>query len=1056
MYLVRNLNPLLTLSFFLLSSPVLAQSEGAEDEISDEDLIAEAEAEAGADDEVSDEDLIAEAEGEEISDEELMAQEEAAQSESAKEEAPSPEEESADTAVAEDAPAEAAPGGAGPEEQALFVPGEEPNRAPAAGKGVVWGRILDADSGDPVLEGSVKVQGRSVEAIIDFDGFFRLELPPGTYTLSLFVPLYEEELLSNVVVTRDHVGRVNASLQPQEGAVVVEVIQGKAETQTVEGLALARQQSAAQGDAVGREEISKTTDSNAAQAAKRVVGANIVGGRFIYVRGLGERYSNSLLGGYPLPSPEPDRAAVPLDVFPTAVIDSLTIVKTFTPDMPGDFAGGSVQIETRSVPKDPVFKIKVNGGFNTQSTFRERPDHGSSATDWLGFDSGMRSLPSSVPTDYAAKGGTTRPDGSQISDEELQQAGEDVNSPMHPKYSRSPFNHGASVVAGNTWDVGKTKLGVLAAANYSHKYQLVENATAINFDAAAFDPRGFAERNDFRKDEGLETVRWGAFGKVALVPDKNHEISITGLHSQLSDDRTALFYGYNRDVQADYYATQLDWVERGMTFGVLSGRHTFEKLKKAEFGWDVSIARAYRSQPDRRDTVYKATDRLPDPNDPRGRLDGWTYINKTESGRHFWAEQTEASNGGKLDWRQPILEGDTDLALKAGGLVNMKRRAFSARRFQMFPTGNTDSDPIYSCQGSEYSTDCPDQLFQNENIGDSLRLDEGSQAGDAYDAKLDVYAGYGLLDVDLSDRVRIVGGARYEFTHQEIEPLTPFGEEADIDGADLRSHDVLPAVSMVFNATKKFKTRLSYTHTLARPQVRELAPFSFANSIGGPVQTGNPDLELTKIKNVDMRIELWPSLTEVFAASVFYKDLKDPIEVVQLPSGGNPQLRYVNADRAQVIGTELEARKHVWGPLAVITNLTLTHSRTQVDEVEGNSILTSPSRPLINQAPWVFNFAVDYENESGTNSRLTYNVNSPTLVEVGAEGLPDGYRQSFHQLDFSISQKFWDHFNASGSVKNILNDEVVVSRGEDAEDGVNVYQKFKRGTVFGVALGYEM
>lgn len=1063
MYKARSSSPLLTLAVFLMATPSFAQAPEVDEEeviADDEEIVADDEEVIADDEEIvaDDEEVIADDEEIVADDEEVIADDEEIVADD--------EEVIADDAevVAEEEVVAADPGPA--VEEGLWEPGEEPYREPPAGKGVVWGRLSDTVQGEPVLEGSVKVKGRSEEAYVDFDGYYRLELPPGTYTLELFVPLHEQETLGNVSVNAGVVGRVDAQLTPQEGAVETVVIEDEAETQTVEGLALARQRSAAQGDAVGREEISKTTDSNAAEAAQRVVGANVVGGRFVYVRGLGERYSNSLLGGYPLPSPEPDRAAVPLDVFPTGVLDSLTIVKTFTPDMPADFAGGSVQIETRSVPAKPLFNVSLTGGVNTQATFQETLTQPKSATDWLGFDSGMRKMPASVPSDYPAKAGATKPDGSTVTKEELVQPGRDMNSQMSPEKRRAPMNHGISVIGGNTWDVGEGKLGVLASLNYSRKYENIEGGELANFDGDLGRPGGYVKLKDYTFDRGIEKVRWGAFGKVSYIPHPNHKFSITGLHSQLADDMTTFYQGYDDLVQTDYAASQLDWVERGMTFGLLNGEHIFPGLADAELGWDVSIAHAYRSEPDRRDTVYKANDRIPDPNDPRARLDGWTYIDKTESGRHFWASQDELSSGGKVDWRQPILEGETDLAVKFGGLINSKQRSFGVRRFQMRPGDLTD--PIYSCLGETYQLNCPDQLFRDANIDTYLQLDEGSQVGDAYDAALNVYAGYALADVDFSEQLRVVGGARVEATHQTVDPLTPFGEPTNaVEGADLKKTNGLPAVSLVYSATKKLKTRFSYTQTLARPQMRELAPFSFADYFGGQVRSGNPELTVTEIRNVDARVEYWPSLTEVMAFTTFFKYMKDPIEEIQRSTGGTPQVTYRNAPKAYVIGAEFEVRKNlgflapVLSPFSAISNLTLTHSRTEVAP-EDAQILTTASYPLINQAPWVVNAALNYENATGFNARITYNVAGASLVQVGTEGLPNAYRHSFNSLDLSASQRLSERWIIKAQAENIINDNVLVTQGRHEEDVTgdgesdNIRLNYKKGATISVGVSYAL
>ena len=255
--------------------------------------------------------------------------------------------------------------------------------------------------------------------------------------------------------------RLDVDLVADKDAVDVFEVVEEADKSSLEGLVLARQKSTVVGDSIGRSEISKTTDRNAAQAAQRVVGANVVGGRFVYVRGLGERYTNALLNGVPLPSPEPDRAAVPLDLFPTGVLNSLTIVKTFTPDSPADFAGGSVRIETREIPKEPLFQITARGGYNTNSTFRDRLTYRGGDLDWLGIDDGTRALPDNFPKQFAD---TLPPD-------QRTQAGHDLNSYMSAQHSGTPPEFSVGVVAGNGWDFGNDrKLGGLLAVNYGQSY----------------------------------------------------------------------------------------------------------------------------------------------------------------------------------------------------------------------------------------------------------------------------------------------------------------------------------------------------------------------------------------------------------------------------------------------------------------------------------------------------------------------------------------------------------------------------------------------------------
>lgn len=1030
--------PLLTACLLLATLGAQAQqpnAEGSDPGVQEEDVVDEEEVVA------EEEEVIAE-EKEVVADEASIAEEEEVVAE---------EEEVVTEAPAGSSDPGAADGAGIPE--GMFAPGQEPWRAAPAGQGVLWGRLVDKESGEPALEAQIKVTSTGATVLTDYEGYYRLELAPGNYELEIFYEMYEPEKLSGVAIRAGRVGRQDVQLTPQEGAVEEIVIEDQAENETIAGLALKRQRAVASGDAVGREEIAKTADTNAAQAAQRVVGANIVGGRFVYVRGLGERYSNALLSGFPLPSPEPDRVAVPLDVFPSQVLDSLTIVKVFTPDIPGDFAGGSVQIETRSVPKEPLFQVTLKAGINTQSTFQDRLSATGSSTDWLGFDNGLRSLPPSVPKDYPLTPGAIKPDGSMVRQAELVQPGKDINWERTPHYSGTPVNHSMTVVGGNTWEFkNHQKLGVLGSFTYSRSFEKIDDMVQTQYLPDANDPRGFQEATDYLVDRGNDAVRWGAFGKVSYLPSQNHKFTVSGLHSQLADSTVSFFSGPIEDTMLDYRTTQISWVQRGVSYGILTGEHTFEDLLAAQLEWNLSISRAFRDQPDQRDTAYSNVDTINGP--------AWGYVQTANSGRSFWASQTEDAYGGRIDWTQPFIKGATELVGKVGGFINTKQRAFGARRFNYNRNvTNPAGGQYFICEGEEYELNCPDKLFQDDNIDSVIQLQESGQTGDVYDAKLNVYATYGLVDVDFSKKLHVVAGPRIEWTEQTLTPYTPAGEVDEDNDADLYSTDVLPAIAMVYSATEKAKARVSYGRTLARPQLRELAPFAFTDYFGGTIQSGNPNLTLTTIDNVDTRFEYWFEAADVAAVSVFYKHFTDPIEVIAFPGGTTNTLSYTNTPGADLIGFEIELRKNLGflskplRPFSLITNFTATRSRVQIDDP--GDILTSDTRPLMNQAPWTFNMALDYDTAFGLNARVIYNVSGLTLVQVGTAGLADAYQHPIHGLDVALSQEFLEKWKAQLQLQNLLNSPVIISQGKEASDD-RLMTRYTTGTVISLSLGYEL
>lgn len=954
-------------------------------------------------------------------------------------------------------------------DEELLAGEDDSSKAPAAGMGVIVGVVKETEFHEPLVEAPVQVVGSKKEALTDIEGRFRLELPPGTYSIRVGYELHKTARIDGVVVTAGKSTRLDVDLVADKDAVDVFEVVEEADKSSLEGLILARQKSTVVGDSIGRSEIAKTTDRNAAQAAQRVVGATVVGGRFVYVRGLGERYTNALLNGVPLPSPEPDRAAVPLDLFPTGVLNSLTIAKTFTPDSPADFAGGSVRIETREIPREPLFQINARGGYNTNSTFRERLTYRGGGLDWLGIDDGTRALPEGFPTGFI----------DNLPPDERTRAGEDINSYMSATRSNTPPDHSIGVVAGNGWDFGNDrKLGGLLAVNYGRTYTVRRDETVRIFTPPGPDEEEYHLARDYKADTGNVNVNWGAYGNVTYRFNAQHQLTLTGIRTTLNDNRTQYLSGFHDVRSANIHATRLAFVTRALNLGILSGEHRFPDLNRAELDWNVVLSSATRDEPDRRDTVWQDSTLTPEKN--------YAYVDANESGRHFYSNQKETQRGGGIDWTQPLgLKEDT---LKGGGLLSFRDREFNSRAMQLQyrkedPVAGTSgaqplTHPVLRCPSGNFD-ECNDKLFVPGNIGhdadDAIELSEFRGPGDNYDATLNIYAAYVQADLGVTKDVRILIGERIEHTLQVIEAYnTELVKDPDL-GARISQTDILPALAVTWSMSKKTKLRASATRTLARPQLRELAPFTFQDYFGGRVEGGNPDLKITNITNLDLRLEAFPTLREVLAMSVFFKHFKNPIERVILGGGDEGSVSYRNADTAQLLGLELEARRTLdfinphLKDFELTTNLTLAHSRVTLPE-EATISLTNLTRPLVNQAPWVFNFQLSYSREkSGTTATATYNAVGPRIVTAGSQGLDDIYEHTRHMLDLTVLQKLGSHFALKAEARNILNSEVLMTQGCGG-DGVfgstwhfscsrgkeSAVTQYTEGATFALTASYEM
>jgi hypothetical protein len=942
-----------------------------------------------------------------------------------------------------DAPpaANPAPPEAAPADDPALAGEEDPARPPSAGKGVVWGVVTDAKTKEPVLDAQVSVVGTNKKAIADLDGRFRLELSPGNYELRVFYQGYKAQRLQNVRVTAGKVDKVDVVLPLDEATpeIVVEV-EADPDRASAASQTLIRKNAPQVGDALSAQEIARTPDRNAADAARRVVGATVVDGKYVVVRGLGERYTNALLNGVPLPSPEPDRQAVPFDLFPTTVLSDITILKTFTPDMPGDFTGGSVRVTTRDLPE----KFTVQGtffiGLNSQSTFAQRLTYRGSSLDWLGIDGGTRALPGDFP-DYKLQLGLPKGEGSseRISKKELTHYGQELNAYMTTQRTTALPNMSGNVTVGQTIKLGPDdEIGYIAALTYNRRFTIRSGEIIRTFttdEQSATKP--LTLRNDYRAETGLDQVSWGAFAGLTYRHGKDHKISLLGLHSRAADNEAREISGFNEEAGNTVYDTRLRFYSRALTFGQMVGEHKLRKLRDATLDWQLNLSQATSDEPDTRENVYA--------HDPAGRV----WAQGTLSGYHFFADQKETAYGGAVNWTQPIVRGDAPTRIKGGLLLQFRSRDFNARRFRYIPRGN-DPDVFLLP---------PDRLFTDDHIGTALELFEFTRANDAYTASQSLAAGYLMSDTSPLPWLRLIMGARVEAFHQALDSFDPYAADVSKVHIPLDKVDVLPSLGMVFKTTSKSNLRMSVSRTVARPQLRELAPFTYTDYFGAREVQGNPALERTSIVNADLRFEFFPTLSEVAAISVFYKDFDKPIE--QMIYGSSRGIvSFQNAKGARNAGIELELRKNLGfaSPLladvGLLGNLTLVQSRVSLDAAQGGA-QTNFVRPLAGQSPFAVNAGADYTNDkSGTRVRVLYNVFGPRIAQVGASGLPDVYEQPRHQLDITAAQRIGKHVDLKIAAQNLLLAPVKFTQGpstkavanDTIKDLTNVVNQYQPGT----------
>jgi hypothetical protein len=855
----------------------------------------------------------------------------------------------------------------------------------------IRGTIVDASTGEPLADVVVEVLDSSESAVTDRRGRFTLSLPPGTYTLRVAGELYQRHRIRGIVVRR---GVTALTVKLSAEAIEEVIVVAPPDTASDAVQVVRRRKRATVSDAISAEQISKSPDSSASDAAKRMVGATIQDGKYVVIRGLGGRYSLTLLNGVPLPSPDPDVPAAPLDIFPAALLANLTVTKTFSPDSPANFAGGALSIETRSFPSKFTLKAKTGLSANSVTTFQDQNGYQRGSTDWLGFDDGSRALPDEIPR-YTLAGDPALSPDQQVAQ---MSAFRDVWE-LDP-HSASP-NGSIGITVGNTHKIRKQQLGYFASASYGHGYgHRVSNIARVG---ESDGNGGFLPSTmQLSDDTGTRSVGLSGLFTAGWTPSPAHNVNLIGLYTHTADISASRITGVD-DNDATIERTRIRFLEREMQFLQLVGEDGVAGGHLI-VGWQANIAHVAQHEPDTRDLRRTL-----------GEDDRWAIDTGSGSAERLFSDLGDDSGGGGVDLTVPF----ESWKIKAGGSFERSDRAYYGRRFH-FQLGG--ENPFLE----------PDQAFAPENAGTSMFFYESTLPSDGYVATRDVTAGYAMVDVAAWDPLRVVAGARFERSDLDVGLDSEVDLLTEPEPHTVRTDaDVLPAINVVYGLTSTMNLRGAYGMTVARPNFREVAPALYFDYVRRRAIGGNPDLIETRIHNADVRWETFLGDTELIAASLFYKKFLDPIEQTVENAGSGSNVSFSNASGAQTYGVELEARlglRHLAPALAEITvgaNLALIGSKID---------LMGARRPLQGQSPYVANVDVGYDHAATkTQVSLLFNSFGRRIEEVGTGGSGNVYEEPFHRLDLSISQQLPRDLKLKVAGTNLLGQRVVRT-----QDGVEI------------------
>ena len=886
--------------------------------------------------------------------------------------------------------------------------------------GVVKGRIVSSENGQGVKGAHLYFSGTSIKAVTDSEGYFQASVPPTTYSISVIHRKFSTQTIDGVAVKPEETVQKEIELTPagielKEYVVLAPYIQG-----SVASLVDEKKNLAAAADVLGAEQISRSGDSSAAGALSRVAGLTIIDGKFAYVRGLGDRYSQVLLNGAAMPSPDPSRRAVPLDLFPSRMIQNVVVRKTYTPDMPGEFGGGVVQIRTKGLPEDSINEFSASLGYNSQTTGKDILSYEGGSSDWLGYDDGHRELPTEV--DSATSGGKEKFDKQTgfnpagLNPAQMEVLGESFNQDYDIKEKQALPNIGLSLVHGNRFETKTGAWGYYGFAEYKNKLSTRdEEYRTFGVDGAGT----LLKRDEFDQSRSENEINLNFMANVSWDINENNKLSSNTLLVRTSEKEARVKEGVSAENGRTLRKTELNWEERQFLMSQFLGEH---EVGMFLIDWRFSYGNANRYAPDNIAYRYDFLD------------EKW-QLQDGEVKRNF-ADLEDTLIDLGLDVTLPLMtESGFGLTTKAGFASTSKKRDSTISTFDFKWIG--DSVPSESLMSQESVGD----ILSNEHInGSEFEIRNLTAASDAYDATWGISAFYGMMDFDFWGALKVSLGARVEQSDQIVNTADP-STDAPVE-SNLSEQHLMPAFNMTLPITGSMNIRFAYSETVSRPDLKELAKAEYRDPELGYRIIGNPDLQIATIQALDFKWEWYLTSTDTISASIFSKDFTSPVERIIIPGFEAPR-SFENAIGATNTGWEVDFRKTLDFISSESTEWFVSGNYASItSEVElgESSIETDSSRPLQGQADYTMNFlaGVDYE-PWGSKATLLYNVVGEKISEVGAQGVPNVIEQPAPQLDFVYKQDLSDSLKMSFKMNNILNPE----RQFKQEDEVS--RSYKKG-----------
>lgn len=901
----------------------------------------------------------------------------------------------------------------------------------AQSSGSISGKIIDQSTNEELIGANVLIVGSNYGASSDIDGEYNIRLVPvGKYNLKISYISYQSVTVEGIEVKSGINSKIDIALIPASTELEEVVVTAEALKTTETSVLKIQKNSSNIVDGVSSELISKNNSSDGTDVLKRMSGVTISDGKYAFVRGVSDRYNNTLLNGANLPSTDPEKKSFSYDIFPANLIENLITAKTFSPDKPGDFSGGLIQINTIEFPSDFTLDVSTSSSFNTLTSLKNYTGYSGGNTDFWGFDDGTRDYPVIINSSKVVKGNYTS--------DELQAITSAFKNNWNINQSTAPLNGNIKFSVGDKIEFEENILGYIASFNYSNS--LLNEEKERNF----YDFSG--PRYNFKGNAYTKSIMLGGMLNLSYKFGSTNKISLKNVFNQNADDETTIYTGDYRYSDQYREITSLRYVSRSLLSNQLIGEHQFDFINSTNFDWAINYSSSKRNEPDARRYVYARN--IEDP------LEALRFQLDQSLATRYFGNLDDQDLSFATNFTIKPFELSEAPSFKFGLLYDLKDRNFEARSFgfRNNPGGNFQIEDSVLQQSI-------DQIFAPENINSTfIEVTEITKPSDSYDSNQKLAAGYAMFDVTVFKKLRVAAGVRLEYSNQILNSESQTGSLINVSNV---YRDWLPSLNLTYGLTSEINIRFAYSTTLSRPEFRELAPFSYFDFISNELVQGNSELQRSLINNYDLRFELYPSAGELAAVSLFYKNFKDPIEEVLLASSSNEPIRsYSNVSSAKNYGVEFEIRKSLafisstFNYFSFVGNLSLISSSITIDE-KNNIGFQKSDRPLQGQADYIFNFGFYYDNyEAGFSSALVYNKVGSRIAKVGTSDLGDIIEKPVDLIDFNISQKVFEKFSIKFSVKDLLNqDRVFIQQTPNGDQNAELR---RIGRNISLGFGYQL